>query len=241
MAKPHDAPWEYANTDSLDFLKSHKARVLAGVCGLAGALSFFAGDMLFYGHFGPGSTFARGALTTIQHSSDAKLFVGGLLGPLAACLCIVGFWHVYRNIKPDAKILGRLMFAAFFFMMVAGSAVHTLWAAKGIGMKYCSEAQSDCETVLKLTKTYWNLAYALSAAPGYMGTALLGYLVVFGKTIYPRSTILANPAVILPLLSLGARCVPSPFGAILAGGSTNLSIASFFAISLLVTMRRGDN
>jgi hypothetical protein len=218
----------------MDMFDSDTARRWAGFAGLAGALLFFAGDMLFYGHFGPGNTFASAALATVQSSSDARLFAGGLLGPIAACLCIVGFWHVYRNVKPEAKTLGEVMLAAFFVMMVAGSAVHALWVAKGIGMKYCSAPQSGCAPVLELTKSYWNLLYDMSAAPGYAGTAILGYLVFFDKTIYPRWMILANPAVFLLLLSLGANYIPAPLGAILVGGTTNLSIAAFFAVSLYV-------
>ncbi len=236
MAIPQAAYQNHTSSDSLDVSTSDKAGRWAGVAGLAGALLFFTGDMLFYGHLGPGSTFASGALATVQSSSDARLFAGGLVGPIAACLCIVGFWQVSRNVKPHAKTLGRLMFAAFFVMMVAGSAVHTLWVAKGIGMKYCSAPHSDCAPVLELAKSYWNLVYVLSAAPGYLGAALLGYLVVFGKTVYPRWAIAANPAVFLLFLT-GAIYLPAPIGAILilVGGSTNLSIAAFFAASLWIS------
>jgi hypothetical protein len=215
--------------------------VLAGLCGLAGALLFFAGDMLLYGHLGAGNMFAGGALTTVQQSSTQRLFAGGLLGPIAACLCIVGFWHVYRNVRPDTKALGRLMFAAFFVMMVVGSAVHAVWVAKGIGMKYCTDPHSGCAPVLELAKRYWDLLYTMSATPGYIGTALLGYLVVSGKTIYPRWAILANPAIILLIFSLGATHIPSPIGAVLVGGTTNLSILTFFAVSLVLTMRRNHD
>jgi hypothetical protein len=220
-------------SDSSDTLKSDKALILTGWCGLAGALLFFTGDMLFYGHLGAGAEFARGALRTVQQSSTERLFAGGLVGPIAACFCIVGFWHVYQNVKPDAKLLGQLMFAAFFVMMVVGSAVHAVWVAKGIGMKYCSEPYSDCAPVLEQAKSYWNLLYAASATPGYIGTALLGYLVISGRTIYSRWAVLANPAVFFLLLSIGASRIPSPLGAILVGGTTNLSIAMFFTASLL--------
>jgi hypothetical protein len=172
---------------------------LAGLSGLAGALLFFVGDMLFYGHLGPGEEFASGALATVQQASIGRLFTGGLVGPIAACLCIIGFWHVYLNVKPEARTPGRVMLAAFVAMMVAGSAVHTLWVAKGIAMKSCSAPDSDCANVLILTKSYWTLAYDMSAIPGWLGAALLAYLVVAGKTLYPRWTIVANPAVLLLL------------------------------------------
>ena len=110
---------------------------LFGLCGLAGALLFFAGDMLFYGHLGSGPDFHQGMLVTVIHASRERLFAGGLVGPFAACLCIVGFWHVYRNVRPSYIVLGRLMFALFAVLMVAGSAVHTLWTARGLAIKYC--------------------------------------------------------------------------------------------------------
>jgi hypothetical protein len=94
-------------------------------------------------------------------------------------------------------------------------------------MKYCSASAADCGTVLILTKNYWTLAYEMSAIPGWLGGALLAYLVIAGKTIYPRWTIVAHPAVFL-LLSTSAVYLPAPFGAIIVGGSTNLSIAAFF-------------
>jgi hypothetical protein len=122
-------------------------------------------------------------------------------------------------------------------MMVVGSAVHTFWVAKGIGMKFRSEPHNNCSPILELATKYWDQLYVMSAAPGYVGTAVLAYLVVFAKTTYPRWAILFNPAVFLLLLSLGAGRISLPFGAILVGGTMNLSIATFFAISLFLTRR----
>jgi Family of unknown function (DUF6796) len=75
-----------------------KNRRFAGAAGLAGALLFFSGDMLFYGHWGAGATFKEGMLTVLRQGSLTRLFIGGLIGPVAACLCIIGFWHVRQNI-----------------------------------------------------------------------------------------------------------------------------------------------
>ena len=66
---------------------------LKGLTGLAGAALFLAGDMLFNGHFGSGSGYAGDTLAVVSNASVDRLFAGGLLGPVAACLCIVGFWH----------------------------------------------------------------------------------------------------------------------------------------------------
>jgi hypothetical protein len=207
---------------------------LAGLCGLAGALLFFAGDMLFYGYFGAGAGFIEGMHLTVKAASLERLFAGGLVGPAAACLCIVGFWHVYRNVRSEAALAGRIMFASFFMLMVAGSAVHALWTAKGLAMKFCTGPVPDCATLRAAIQSYWTIAYNMGATPGYFGAAMLAILVVLGKTRYPRWTILANPAALILLSPLAER-VPSPIGAVLVGGSANLAIAIFFLVSCVTT------
>src|SRR5215471_14690392 len=112
-------------------------RRLAGIAGLCGALLFFAGDVLFYGHLGSGTGFHQGMLTTVRNASLAQLYAGGLVGPLAACLCILGFWHVFLNVRSSHVRVGRVMLVAFALLMVSGSAIHTLWTAKGLALKYC--------------------------------------------------------------------------------------------------------
>ncbi len=111
-------------------------RRLAGLTGLIGALLFFCGDMLFYGHWGAGASFREGMQTVLRQGSLTRLFTGGLVGPVAACLCIIGFWHVRQNIVPCSPLLGRVVFYALAGMMVVGSAVHALWVPRGLAIKY---------------------------------------------------------------------------------------------------------
>lgn len=223
----------------MTYRQPDRPRRVAGLCGLFGALLFFAGDMFFYGYFGPGAGFADGMRATVTQASDQRLFAGGLIGPVAACLCIVGFWHVYLNVRPASATLGRIMLVAFFLLMVGGSAVHTLWTARGLALKYCNGQGPPCSDLLAATKLYWTLAYNLSAIPGYLAATLLLGLVLMGKTWYPRWTAIANPAVLILLSPLAAK-VPAPLGAVFVGGSANLSIAVFFLASVVTTWNRRD-
>jgi hypothetical protein len=219
---------------------SDHQRRLSGAAGIFGALLFFTGDMLFYGHLGPGTGFHEGMLATVSSASLARLFAGGLVGPVAACLCIIGFWHVYVNVRPSAARIGQIMFAAFFVLMVFGSAIHTLWTAKGLALKYCyGDGDVGCRSLLQATSSYWDLAYNIGAVPGYAAALLLIALVLLGKTWYPKWTVLANPAALMLLSPLTGRA-PAPFGAILAGGFTNLTIAIFFLVSLSTTWTRPE-
>src|SRR5258708_4390222 len=161
-------------------------RRLAGLAGIFGALLFFAGDMLFYGHLGPGANFHDGLLATVRNASPTRLFAGGLVGPAAACLCIVGFWHVYLNVRPSAARIGQLLFAAFFVLMVFGSAIHTLWTAKGLALKYCyGKDDAGCHALMQATNSYWNLAYHIVALPAHARALLLLHLVLPAKTSHP--------------------------------------------------------
>jgi hypothetical protein len=218
---------------------SQRTRRLAGVAGLFGTLLFFAGDMLFY-HLGSGAGFHDGMIATVRNASLARLFAGGLVGPVAACLCIVGFWDVYLNVPPSAARIGQVMLGAFFVLMVFGSAIHTLWTAKGLAIKYCfGNDDAGCRALLQTTNDYWNLAYNIGATPGYVGALLLIALILLGKTWYPKWTVLANPAALMLLSPLADR-VPAPFGAVLTGGFTNLTIAIFFLVSLWTTWTHPD-
>ena len=216
-------------------------RRLAGIAGLSGALLFFAGDMLFYGHFGPGGNFHEGMLGTVRHASQARLYAGGLVGPVAACLCILGFWHVYRNVNPPRRFFARLMLVSFAVLMVFGSAVHALWTAKGLAIQNCFGSDDvGCRALLSSVNSYWSLAYNLGAFPGYLAAVLLIFLVLLGKTRYPKWTVFANPAFLIFISPLAER-ISAPFGAILVGGSANLAIAFFFLISILTTWKTGES
>jgi hypothetical protein len=222
----------------MTYLAERKRR-WAGVAGVCGALLFFAGDMLFYGHWGSGAGFHEGMIETVRNASLERLFAGGLVGPFAACLCIVGFWHVYLNVRPSQEFLGRVMLVLFALLMVCGSAIHTLWTAKGLALKFCYGSDDvGCRALLPAVNSYWGLAYNIGAVPGFIGATMLIGLVVLGKTWYPRWTALANPAVLTMLSPLADR-VLAPLGAVLSGGFTNLSIAIFFLVSVVTTWRRG--
>lgn len=215
-------------------MPSASTRRLAALSGLAGALLFFTGDMLFYGHLGSGANFHEGMLNTVAHASDARLYIGGLVGPIAACLCIIGFWQVSQNILPPDGILSRLTLVLFAILMIFGSAIHALWTAHGLSLKYCSTEPAPCSTLVASITSYWTLAYNLGSIPAYLGSILLFILVLLRKTNYPRWAALFNPAILLVVAPLADK-IPAPFGAILSGGSTNLSIALFFFVSLATT------
>ena len=207
-----------------------------GLAGVAGALLFFCGDMLFYGHWGAGATFHEGMLSVLQQASRTRLFGGGLVGPVAACLCLIGCWHVRENMIGRSPVLGRLVFLALASTMVIGGAVHALWVPRGLAIKYSAVVGAVAPELIDSLRSYWQFAYNLAAAPAYIAAVLLLLLVLLGKTAYPRWTVLANFGVLSLLAPLAER-IPAPLGAVVVGGFTNLSIAFFFFISVVSTWK----
>jgi Family of unknown function (DUF6796) len=207
-----------------------------GLAGVAGALLFFCGDMLFYGHWGSGATFHEGMLSVLQQASRTRLFVGGLVGPVAACLCLIGCWHVRENLIGHSPVLGRIIFLALASTMVVGGVVHALWVPRGLAIKYSAVVGPVAPELIDSLRSYWRFAYNLAAGPAYLAAVLLLLLVLFGKTAYPRWTALANFGVLSLLAPLAER-IPAPLGAVVVGGFTNLSIACFFLISVASTWK----
>jgi hypothetical protein len=190
--------------------------------------------MLFYGHFGAGATFHQGMERVVREAPLARLFIGGLLGPPAACLCIIGFWHVGQNITARSPLLGRIVFYTLAAMMVVGSAVHVLWVPRGLASRYELQLTAYAPDLFGALRRYWELAYDLAVVPAYVGAILLLVVVLLRRSVYPRWTVLANFG-LLTLLEPLASQLPAPLGAIRVGGFTNLSIAVFFLVSVLST------
>jgi hypothetical protein len=217
-------------------MKDETANRLTGLTGLAGALLFFAGDMLFYGHWGSGAKFHDGLLQVLREASLQRLFVGGLVGPIAACLCLIGCWHVRGNVIIRSPLLGRVAFLGLAATMVLGSAVHALWVPRGLAIKYSDAVGGVAPDLIAALKDYWSFAYQMAEVPAYVAAILLLILVLSGKSRYPRWTVFANFGVLSLVAPLAER-VPAPFGAVFVGGFTNLSIALFFLVSVLSTWK----
>ena len=212
---------------------------MTGLAGVTGGLLFFAGDMLFYGHWGSGAKFHEGMIEVLRDGSLTRLFVGGLVGPIAACLCLIGCWHVRGNIIDHRPLIGRIAFFSLAAMMVIGSALHALWVPRGLAIKYSDQVAPVAPESIAALKDYWSIGYKMAEVPAYIAAILLFLVVLLGKSRYPRWTALANFG-FLSLLSPLAERVPAPLGAVLVGGFTNLSITLFFLVSVVSTWKNAS-
>jgi len=211
-------------------------RRVSGIIGLIASIILFLGDMLLYGHLGSASGFWDGAKTVASEASLGRLFAGGILGPIGALIYIVGFWHVYLNTKQAGKIAAKIVFIGCTSMMVIGGTFHALWTIRMLLFKFGIPDMHSLELFTEAVNSYSSFTYTISSVPGYLVFPILFYLVVSGKSQYPRWTVIVNTG-LLYLLSFLLSGLSAPFGAVIIGGYINLVFSVFFITSVITTWR----
>src|SRR4030043_1214657 len=107
-----------------------------GLIGVFASILLFIGDMLLYGHFGSASEFSKNIQIVANDSSQIRLFIGGILGPIGAMLYIAGFWHIYLNTKQYSRFGSIIIFISLSCMMFLGGAYHSIWTIRMLLLKY---------------------------------------------------------------------------------------------------------
>jgi hypothetical protein len=211
---------------------------------MAGASLLLAADWILLGSLTSGSEFQDNWYVLLSETPRWRLTVGGLAGPVGAWLYVVGFWQLYLALKPAG---GRLAFGAFAgfsmsFVWVAG-AFHTsfpfmadAWRAK---RAVTGTEAAVVQGLAEQTFAYAGLLYYIGLAPALIGTGLLAYAILRGRSRYPRWFAALNPAVLF-LLSTLFRLVPAPLGGPLVIGAGNLVFLLFFAVSTVLLRNGGQ-
>ena len=213
-------------------------RRVSGIVGILAAVVLFTGDMLLYGHWGGAAAIREGIGAVAPDASAARLFAGGILGPIGALLYIIGFFHVYQNTRQVWETAAKVVFGGCVAVMVIGGAYHALWTVRMLLYKYAVPDIPELRPFTEAIDAYANATYTISSIPGYLAFPILFLLVLSGGTRYPRWTAAVNPGLLILLGSLFSR-FPAPLGAVIVGGYINLVYILFFTISVLTTWR-GD-
>lgn len=194
--------------------------------GLLASLLMFTGDMLLYFTTETFADFEKELLPSMGKISLERLTAGGLLGPLAACLYIVGFYHIYLSIKEPRKTLAKIIFAALSVSIIVGGAYHAFFPAFGI-----AASNGQPELIDKLF-VYAEYVGYVTFLPMVIGWVLFCYLILIKKTIFPRLLVLATPLITIWFSTLWIS-LPQPYLIIIGGGWNNLVMTIFFGASLI--------
>ncbi|MBO5567522.1 MAG: hypothetical protein J6A79_01015 [Clostridia bacterium] len=206
--------------------------------GLAGALLMFAGDMLLYYtpkdfSYGPKSSSEEkiNAIIDVMKALPAgRVMAGGMLGPVAAFLYCVGFYHIVLITNEQAHTLALAAFLLSCFGIITGGAYHSHCAYLGL-----LGDDRDRAALNTAAKYFQKLPLLLYAGEG-IGFFLLIFLIVTGKTALPQWLFLLSPGVLFLLKPVVSR-LPKGIRIIVSGGWTNLiSVIYYVAVLIAVSV-----
>ena len=199
------------------------------VIGLLGALLMFCGDMILY--FDKNDYEQNGTLQPIidimKKLPKIRVMIGGWIGPIAAVLYCIGFYHIVLIAEETYHTIAFIAFLLACLGIIAGGAYHSHCAYLGL------LGQDEQKEDLKIVMSYFQkLPIILYGGEG-LGLLILLFLVVTGKTILPAWMAVLTPGVLFLLKPL-ARKLPKGLHMVICGGFSNLIFVVYYLVMLVV-------
>ena len=195
--------------------------------GLVGSLVMFAGDMLLY--FTPGAYDMDGTLRPYARIMcdlpEGRVRAGGVLGPVAAFLYVVGFAGLPLLAEGDLAWLARLTAGLLSFALICGGAYHAQYPYLAIA------ARTEDDSLVEQVAGNIMALQRLATVPMYAAFVLFGIAVVAGQTALPPWSVVLTPLATACRGFLWLR-VPPPARGVLFGGWSNLVFTIMFAMML---------
>ena len=205
--------------------------------GLAGALLMFAGDMLLY--YTP-EDFACDPKSSAEEKINAiidvmkglptrRVMAGGMIGPIAAFLYCIGFYHIVLMTNEQTYTLAMAAFLLSCFGIIIGGAYHSHCAYLGL-----LGDDGGWNALNAAMKYFQKMPLILYAGEG-IGFLLLIFLIVTGKTVLPRWIFLLSPGMLF-LLKPAVSRLPKGARVIISGGWMNLISVIYYSAVLIAIL-----
>ena len=205
--------------------------------GLAGALLMFAGDMLLY--FTP-EDFACDPKSSAEEKINAiidvmkglptrRVMAGGMIGPIAAFLYCIGFYHIVLMTNEQTYTLAMAAFLLSCFGIIIGGAYHSHCAYLGL------LGDDGGRNALNAAMKYFQKMPLILYAGEGIGFLLLIFLIVTGKTVLPRWIFLLSPGMLF-LLKPAVSRLPKGARVIISGGWMNLISVIYYSAVLIAIL-----
>lgn len=202
-----------------------------GLFGVAAAAMMFASDCVMMDSSSSGAEFDRVALSRLTASPNWRLTLGGVSGPVAACLFVVGFGHVFMALRPGGRRLAGWCAAG----LAAGYVILGAWHAAGPMFAFINRMQPDDR--YPLAHEGWTYLMTLGFVgflPAACSLVLLPSLILLRKTLYPKWFAFLTPGVVYACALFSFAYAPAPIGGYLVMGAGSLSFLLYFVCSTVL-------
>ena len=201
------------------------------IVGLVGAILMFAGDMVLYYNKEDyvGATTLEPIVAIMKKESRRRLYIGGLLGPIAAFFYCVGYYHLVLMVKEEFQILGWICFFINCFAIICGGAYHSHFAYLGLIGRY--DSKEALEEVCKFMNVQKTVAFGTQA----IGFLMMAIFILLKWTVFPCWMFLITPGILFLLVPV-TRKLPKGFHMIISGGWTNLISVIYYGVAIAVVL-----
>ena len=199
------------------------------IVGLVGAILMFAGDMVLYYNKEDyvGATTLEPIVAIMKKESRRRLYIGGLLGPVAAFFYCVGYYHLVLMVKEEFQILGWICFFINCFAIICGGAYHSHFAYLGLIGRY--DSKEALEEVSKFMNVQKTVAFGAQA----IGFLMMAIFILLKWTVFPRWMFFVTPGILFLLVPV-TRKLPKGLHMIISGGWTNLISVIYYGVALMI-------
>lgn len=196
--------------------------------GLAGAILMFIGDMVLYYSKEDyvGATTMNAIVEIMKKAGRTRLYMGGIIGPIAAFLYCIGYYHLVLVTNQQYQVFGWICFFINCLGIICGGAYHSHCAYLGLIGRH------DKKEVLEEVLVYLNVQKAVTFGLQGIGFLLLALFIVLRWTVFPRWMIVVTPGILFLLFPL-TRKLPRGLHMIISGGWTNLISVIYYGVALL--------
>ena len=201
---------------------------LTAACGLLAALLVGTGEFLI--HFDPLARFSETSYDFMLDTSETRLTAGHFFAMIGIPFYFLGSWHIYQMLRPANN---KLAFAAFL-IAAYGFIFGAVWMGSraSIGSLIHHGDLIEGTKLVELYQLRYETLLQVIRSTTLVLSGIYVYLVLTGKTRYPRWMAAVNPIVLI-LLSFLIYAINKNIGIYIMPIALNVAFAIFFTCSLL--------
>ncbi len=199
---------------------------LTGIIGLVGAIICGAGDFLL--HFDPLARFS--GYDFMADISDARLTAGHFFAVVGMPLYFVGMWHIAQMLKPAGEKLSNILFLIGSFGFLFGAMWMSSRASIGSLVHYPELIANT--NLVELYQLRSETLLQVIRVTTLVISGIYVYLVLTGKSRYPKWMAATSPIVLL-ILNFVIYLIAPSVGKFVMPIALNVGFSAFFLLSLI--------
>ena len=208
--------------------------VLTGLIGLLAAILVGVGEFML--HFDPLVRYAQG-FDFFQGVPESRATMGHFVAVFAVPLYVVGAWHINLMLRPASRFWAM----AAFLIMAYGCIVGGVWIGSRAtaGFLVNSLVDESLAAAIGLYELRYETLLAVVRIAVLALSGIFVWLVLTGRSRYPRWVALLNPIVLI-LASFMVFLVVPKIGQYLMPIALNVAYFIMFSVSTVIAARSNE-